>query len=152
MAMYYGDENGKAQEIVVVGMQGPAGPQGPQGEPGPQGPTGQGVPEGGSPGQVLVAGGNNPEWKNTFRNSSGVGIDFSTANGYLLGHWFINNPSFASGFQITGGEAEVTMPESPTDRQIVNKAYVDDKVQASTEDLEAGVSSLETGKIYLVYE
>lgn len=28
MAMYYGDENGKAQEIVVVGMQGPAGPQG----------------------------------------------------------------------------------------------------------------------------
>ena len=35
MAMYYGDSNGKAQQIVVTGMQGPAGPQGPQGEPGP---------------------------------------------------------------------------------------------------------------------
>lgn len=54
MAIYYGDSNGKAQRIVVTGMQGPAGPQGPQGEPGPQGPAGQGVPAGGTAGQVLV--------------------------------------------------------------------------------------------------
>lgn len=54
MAMYYGDSNGKAQQIVVTGMQGPAGPQGPQGEPGPQGSAGQGVPAGGGVGQVLT--------------------------------------------------------------------------------------------------
>lgn len=54
MAIYYGDANGKAQEVVVVGMQGPAGPQGPQGAPGPQGPAGQGVPAGGTAGQVLT--------------------------------------------------------------------------------------------------
>lgn len=39
MAMYYGDSNGKAQRIVVTGMQGPAG---------------QGVPVGGTAGQVLT--------------------------------------------------------------------------------------------------
>lgn len=54
MAIYYGDANGKAQEVVVVGMQGPAGPQGPQGATGPQGPAGQGVPTGGTAGQVLT--------------------------------------------------------------------------------------------------
>lgn len=54
MAIYYGDANGKAQEVVVVGMQGPAGPQGPQGATGPQGPAGQGVPAGGTAGQVLA--------------------------------------------------------------------------------------------------
>ena len=39
MAMYYGDSNGKAQQIVVTGMQGPAGPQGPQGPQGAPGPA-----------------------------------------------------------------------------------------------------------------
>lgn len=65
MAMYYGDSNGKAQRIVVTGMQGPAGPQGPQGATGPQGPAGQGVPAGGTAGQVLTkASGNDydTEW------------------------------------------------------------------------------------------
>lgn len=33
MAIYYGDENGKAQEVIVVGKPGPAGPQGPAGPP-----------------------------------------------------------------------------------------------------------------------
>lgn len=67
MAMYYGDENGKAQEVVVVGMQGPAGPQGPQGATGPQGPAGQGVPAGGTAGQVLAKADNsdyNARWVN----------------------------------------------------------------------------------------
>lgn len=54
MAIYYGDANGKAQEVVVVGMQGPAGPQGPQGATGPQGPAGQGVPAGGTAGQMII--------------------------------------------------------------------------------------------------
>lgn len=63
MAMYYGDENGKAQEVVVVGMQGPAGPQGPQGATGPQGPAGQGVPAGGTAGQVLTKSETGAEWK-----------------------------------------------------------------------------------------
>jgi hypothetical protein len=36
-----------------IGSQGPAGPQGPQGTQGPQGNVGQGVPAGGSTGQVL---------------------------------------------------------------------------------------------------
>ena len=62
MAMYYGDENGKAQEVVVVGMQGPAGPQGPQGATGPQGPAGQGVPAGGTAGQVLKQSNDGPVW------------------------------------------------------------------------------------------
>ena len=41
----------------IVGEEGPEGPQGPQGETGPQGPqgpSGEGVPTGGSTGQVLV--------------------------------------------------------------------------------------------------
>lgn len=63
MAMYYGDSNGKAQRIVVTGMQGPAGPQGPQGEPGPQGPAGQGVPAGGTAGQVLTQSNDGPVWE-----------------------------------------------------------------------------------------
>ena len=58
MAMYYGDENGKAQEVVVVGMQGPAGPQG------PQGPQGEGVPTGGTAGQVLMQSNDGPVWAN----------------------------------------------------------------------------------------
>ena len=45
MAIYYGDANGKAQEVIVVGKPGPTGPQGPQGAPGPQGPAGQGGAE-----------------------------------------------------------------------------------------------------------
>lgn len=56
MAIYYGDSNGKAQRIVVTGMQGPAGPQG---EPGPQG---EGVPTGGTAGQVLTQSSNGPVW------------------------------------------------------------------------------------------
>ena len=63
MAMYYGDSSGVAQQIVVTGMQGPAGPQGPQGEPGPQGPAGQGVPAGGTAGQVLTKSETGAEWK-----------------------------------------------------------------------------------------
>ena len=44
-------------------------------------------------------------------------------------------------------------PYTPkVDDSVVNKKYVDSRIQASTEDLEAGVSPLETGKIYLVYE
>ena len=54
MAIYYGDANGKAQEVIVVGKPGPQGPAGPQGAPGPQGPAGQGVPTGGTVGQVLT--------------------------------------------------------------------------------------------------
>ena len=54
MAIYYGDANGKAQEVIVVGKPGPQGPAGPQGAPGPQGPAGQGVPTGGTAGQVLT--------------------------------------------------------------------------------------------------
>lgn len=54
MAIYYGDANGKAQEVLVVGKPGPQGPAGPQGAPGPQGPAGQGVPTGGTAGQVLT--------------------------------------------------------------------------------------------------
>lgn len=64
MAMYYGDSNGKAQRIVVTGMQGPAGPQGPQGATGPQGPAGQGVPAGGTAGQVLMQSNDGPVWAN----------------------------------------------------------------------------------------
>lgn len=64
MAMYYGDSNGKAQRIVVTGMQGPAGPQGPQGATGPQGPAGQGVPAGGTAGQVLTQSNDGPVWAN----------------------------------------------------------------------------------------
>lgn len=55
MAIYYGDANGKAQEVVVVGMQGPAGPQG---------PAGQGVPAGGTAGQVLMQSNDGPVWAN----------------------------------------------------------------------------------------
>lgn len=33
MAIYYGDANGKAQEVLVVGKPGPQGPQGPAGPP-----------------------------------------------------------------------------------------------------------------------
>lgn len=54
MAIYYGDANGKAQEVIVVGKPGPQGPAGPQGVPGPQGPAGRGVPTGGTAGQVLT--------------------------------------------------------------------------------------------------
>ena len=54
MAIYYGDANGKAQEVIVVGKPGPQGPAGPQGVPGPQGPAGQGVPAGGAAEQMLV--------------------------------------------------------------------------------------------------
>ena len=54
MAIYYGDANGKAQEVLVVGKPGPQGPAGPQGAPGPQGPAGQGVPAGGTVRQVLT--------------------------------------------------------------------------------------------------
>ncbi len=38
----------------VAGAAGPAGPQGPAGPTGPQGPAGQGVPTGGTTGQVLT--------------------------------------------------------------------------------------------------
>lgn len=54
MAIYYGDANGKAQKVIVVGKPGPQGPAGPQGAPGPQGPAGRGVPTGGTAGQVLT--------------------------------------------------------------------------------------------------
>ena len=90
MAIYFGDENGKAKEVTAVGVPGPQGPAGPQG---PQGPEGKGFPAGGTTGQVLVK-------------------------------------------------------KSGTDYDIEWKTII----EASTADLEAGVSPLETGKIYLVYE
>lgn len=52
--LYKGDANGKAQLVPLIGLKGEAGPQGPQGATGPQGPAGQGVPVGGTAGQVLV--------------------------------------------------------------------------------------------------
>lgn len=64
MAIYYGDANGKAQEVIVVGKPGPQGPAGPQGAPGPQGPAGQGVPAGGTAGQVLMQSNDGPIWAN----------------------------------------------------------------------------------------
>ena len=54
MPIYYGDSSGKAQKIALTGIPGPQGPAGPQGVPGPQGPAGQGVPTGGTAGQVLT--------------------------------------------------------------------------------------------------
>lgn len=45
MAMYYGDNQDKARKVVVTGIPGPQGPAGPQG---------QGVPAGGTSGQVLA--------------------------------------------------------------------------------------------------
>ena len=44
----------------------------------------------------------------------------------------------------------VAEPENDTDS--ANKAYVDEKYTYSTTDLESGVSPLETGKLYFVYE
>ena len=80
MAMYYGDSNGKAQRIVVTGMQGPAGPQGPQGEPGPQGPAGQGVPTGGTAGQVLTQSNDGPVWA----DSTALGAVIQTNSEFVV--------------------------------------------------------------------
>lgn len=60
-----------------------------------------------------------------------------------------------SGGTITGdvsvsGALEVNAPEQ--DNDAANKAYVDGKYTYSTTDLESGVSPLETGKLYFVYE
>ena len=52
--LYKGDANGKAQLVPLIGLKGEAGPQGPQGETGPQGPAGQGVPAGGTAGQMII--------------------------------------------------------------------------------------------------
>ena len=41
-------------EVAVAGTEGPAGPQGPTGPQGPQGEVGEGVPIGGTSGQVLA--------------------------------------------------------------------------------------------------
>lgn len=147
MAFYYGDDQDKARKIVVAGIPGP------QGETGPQGPAGVGVPDGGTDGQILVIGTDGPKWAKFFQNSSGVGVDYETAYGYLRGPWMIADARVTGNFEvIDGGYAEVKMPESSRENQITNKKYVDDKIQASTEDLEAGVSPLETGKLYVVYE
>ena len=165
MAIYYGDENGKAQEIVVVGMQGPAGPQGPQGEPGPQGPTGQGVPEGGSPGQVLVEGENGPEWTPLIKTSNPKTVEIDGDWAYIRmnsgGAIFKRNEDglrgdaigfYTSGASLEGKWSAPNPTADSKDTAIATKGYVDSRIQASTEDLEAGTSPLETGKIYLVYE
>lgn len=61
------------------GPQGPAGPQGeqgvqgPQGPAGPQGPVGQGVPSGGTTGQVLVKSSNN-DYETEWENPTDLGI------------------------------------------------------------------------------
>ena len=80
MAMYYGDSNGKAQRIVVTGMQGPAGPQGPQGATGPQGPAGQGVPAGGTAGQVLTQSNDGPVWA----DSTALGAVIQTNSEFVV--------------------------------------------------------------------
>ena len=64
--------------------------------------------------------------------------------------------------KIVFSSAEYTSPTSPIvvsgintpeqDTDAANKAYVDEKYTYSTADLESGVSPLETGKLYFVYE
>ena len=124
MAIYYGDANGKAQEVIVVGKPGPQGPAGPQGVPGPQGPAGQGVPAGGTAGMVLTKTGNTDSesnWQTPKVSANNVtagtlptGVKASTATDY--------------------GTARLR------------------NIKAGTIDLTAGFSSLANGEIYLVYE
>ena len=52
-----------------------------------------------------------------------------------------------------GTPVKIQGVETPTnDTDAANKSYVDGKYTYSTTDLEAGVSSLATGKLYFVYE
>lgn len=127
MAMYYGDENGKAQEVVVVGMQGPAGPQGPQGATGPQGPAGQGVPAGGTAGQVLtkIDGTNyNAEWRTQSEKISliATGTNFKYYTNHRGIYWAECNNYFTipvsdigsspiSGLTTFRGEYEEKIPD-----------------------------------------
>lgn len=124
MAIYYGDASGKAQEVLVVGKPGPAGPQGPQGETGPQGPAGQGVPTGGTAGQVLTK------------------IDGVAYNA----NW--QTPK-VSAENVASGVLPTEVKASAGTDYAVSRLR---NIRASTTDLTAGSSPLANGEIYLVYE
>ena len=124
MAIYYGDANGKAQEVIVVGKPGPQGPAGPQGAPGPQGPAGQGVPTGGTAGMVLTKTG-----------------DTDSESNWQTPKVSANNVT--AGTLPTGVKAS-TAADYGTARLR--------NIKAGTSDLSAGSSSLASGEIYLVYE
>lgn len=140
MAIYYGDANGKAQEVIVVGKPGPQGPAGPQGAPGPQGPAGQGVPTGGTAGMVLTKTGNTDSESNW--QTPKVSANNVTA-GTLPSGVNISANQVTSGTLSTGVKASTA--SDYTTARLRN-------IKAGTSDLTAGSSSLANGEIYLVYE
>ena len=175
MSMYYGDSSGKAKKVVLTGIPGPQGPQGPQGEVGPQGPadTSSIKLDGSSTTTARIPFEKGISTTEIYpRKETGMLIG---SDAYAPGFVDAVRPVIISASslhnqapRITVGKENGNSLEQITvsvrtsigereytpkiDDSIVHKKYVDDKIQASTEDLEAGVSPLETGKLYVVYE
>lgn len=78
---------GPKGETGAQGATGPAGPQGPQGQTGatgPQGPAGQGVPAGGTTGQVLAKSSNNDYETEWIDQTGGGGGSYTQGNGIAI--------------------------------------------------------------------
>ena len=142
----------------IGALQGPAGPQGPQGIQGPAGTDGAQGPIGpqGPQGEQGIQGIQGPSGEQGIQGPAGPGI----ATGGTTGQ-FLKKKSSAN-YDTEWKDFEETDPTVPSwakqatkptynYSEILNPPSIP-KIEASTTDLEAGVSALTTGTIYLVYE